>query len=553
MYKVNRKYRWLSTLAVATVAAGILGPTYTSQAATSLVRLTPDEYRRTISDIFGPAIRVSENKVQPGFRDEGLLAVGERRLTITSAELERYERLAQEVAVQVVEPRRRDILVQCTPKSETAPDDACAADFLKRSGALLLRRPLKDAELAVFVKVHHEAAKQLSSFNDGLAFALSRLLVDPEFLFRVERTLPAEPDAKSAPLEAYSRATRLSFLLWDSAPDNQLLQAAESGRLMTEEGLKEQVQRMLQSPRMEHGVRAFFVDMLHFDKFATLNVDTVVFPQFTKNVQEDAREQTLRTVVDHLLHKNGQYRDLFTTRHTFLTPSLAAVYNVPLPRAQEIGGAVPWVPFAFGEQDPYVGLLSHVSFLSLHSHPARTSPTLRGRALREVFFCQKVPPPPGEVDFNLVQDTSNPKFKTVRQRLTAHNSEPLCAGCHKITDPMGFAMENFTTGARFRRFENGVEIDTTGSLNGKDFDGMQELATVVRNDPAATSCLIRRAFSYGTARHPNSAERRWLTGLQKELGPDGVTWRELMSRVVLAPDFFTLPIEQPKEISADAR
>jgi hypothetical protein len=260
----------------------------------------------------------------------------------------------------------------------------------------------------------------------------------------------------------------------------------------------------------------------------------------------------MRTIVDHLLHKNGQYRDLFTTRDTYLTPSLAAVYNVPLPRAQEIGGAVPWVPYTFGEDDPYVGLLSQVSFLSLHSHPARTSPTLRGMALREVFFCQKVPPPPGEVDFNLVQDTSNPKFKTVRQRLTAHSSESLCAGCHKITDPMGLAMENFTTAARFRRFENGVEIDTTGSLNGKDFDGIKELATVVRNDPAATSCLIRRAFSYGTARHPNSTERRWLTNLQKELGPDGVTWRELMTRIVLAPEFFTLPVEQSKEISANA-
>jgi hypothetical protein len=243
---------------------------------------------------------------------------------------------------------------------------------------------------------------------------------------------------------------------------------------------------------------------------------------------------------------------LFTTRHTFLTPSLAAVYGVPLPRSQELGGAVPWIPFTFGEDDPYVGLLSQVSFLALHSHPARTSPTLRGKALREVFFCQKVPPPPGEVDFNLVQDTSNPKFKTVRQRLTAHSSESLCAGCHKITDPMGLAMENFTTAAGFRRFENGSPIDTTGSLNGKDFNGVKELATVVRNDQSATSCLIRRAFSYGTARHPNSAERKWLTGLQKELGADGVTWRELMRRVVLAPDFFSLPVENTKQISADA-
>jgi hypothetical protein len=267
-------------------------------------------------------------------------------------------------------------------------------------------------------------------------------------------------------------------------------------------------------------------------------------------VQEDAKEQTLRTIVDHLLNKNGQYRDLFVTPNTFLTPSLAALYGVSLPRAQELGGAVPWVPFKFEETDPYLGILSQVSFLSLNSHPARTSPTLRGKALREIFFCQKVPPPPGEVDFNLVQDTTNPKFKTVRQRLTAHASEAMCAGCHKITDPMGLSLENFSTAAGFRASENNTPIDATGTLNGKNFDGLKQLAKVVREDASATSCVIRRAFSYGTARHPDAEERKWLTSLQKELGADGVTWRELMRRVVLSPDFFTTPAE--RSVSANA-
>ena len=211
---------------------------------------------------------------------------------------------------------------------------------------------------------------------------------------------------------------------------------------------------------------------------------------------------------------------------------------------------MPWVPFQFEESDPYVGILSQVSFLSLNSHPARTSPTLRGKALREVFLCQRVPPPPGEVNFNLVQDTSNPKFKTARQRLTAHSSEAMCAGCHKITDPMGLSLENFTTAASFRTTENGAELDTTGALNGKNFDGLKQMAQVVRDDPSATACVIRRAFSYGTARHPDAAERKWLTNLQKEMGPDGVTWRELMRRVALGPDFFSAPVEST--ISADA-
>ena len=141
MHQIYRNQRWSKWPAIAAVVlTSIIGPAQSLQAETSLVRLTPEEYRRTIRDIFGPAIRVSENKVQPGFRDEGLLAVGERKLTISSAELERYERLAQEISAQVVEPRRREILLQCAPKSESAADDACAEHFLKRSGTLLLRR-----------------------------------------------------------------------------------------------------------------------------------------------------------------------------------------------------------------------------------------------------------------------------------------------------------------------------------------------------------------------------------------------------------------------------
>jgi hypothetical protein len=311
--------------------------------------------------------------------------------------------------------------------------------------------------------------------------------------------------------------------------------------LLTSEGLNEQLERMLRSPRVEAGLRAFFSDMLGFDSFATLSVDSNLYPKFTKNVHEDAAEQTLRTIVDQMLVKNRDYGQLFVTRETFLTPSLAALYGVPLPRSQELGGAIPWVAYEFPENDPRIGILSQASFLSLNSHPGTSSPTLRGKALREKLLCQKVPPPPGNVDFNLVQDTNNPKYKTARQRLTAHSTEAMCAGCHKITDPMGFALENFDTAAGYRTTEHGAPIDATGSLNGKDFDGIQQLAQVVREAPGTTTCLINRAYSYGTARKPTKDERTWLTKLQKELGQDGVKWRDLMRRLTLHSDFFVVP------------
>ncbi len=539
---MRRTAKLIAVLTVA-VASALILPSV--QATTTLIRVTPEQYRRTIQEVFGSGVRVEDNKVQPGFRDEGLLAVGERKLTITSAELEQYDKLAQDIAAQVVEPRRRSALVQCKPKSEQTADDACAAKFLARAGRLLLRRPLRENELQAFVAIQHESAGRLQNFNAGLAQALARMLVDPEVLFRVERSEADPADPQRQRLDASSMAARLSFFVWDGAPDAQLLAAAESGKLGTQQGLSEQVDRMLKSPRVEDGLRSFFTDMLSFDKFATLSKDTLLYPKFTKNVQEDAQEQTLRTIVDQLLNKNSEYRDLFVTRETFLTPSLAALYGVPLYRSQELGGAVPWVAYKFDDSDPHVGILSHVSFLALNSHPARSSPTLRGKALREIFLCQKVPAPPGNVNFNLVQDTSNPKFKTVRQRLTAHSTEAMCAGCHKITDPMGLSMENFTTVAGFRKQENGTDIDSTGTLNGKKFDGLQQLAQVLRDEPATTSCLLNRAFSYGVARHPTPEERKWLNEVQADLAKDGVRWTSLVRRLALSPQFFAVPPPTP--------
>ena len=527
-----------------------------AQAETNLVRLTPEQYERSIHDIFGTHIRIDANNVDPGFRDEGLLALGNRKLTLSAAALERDATLTREIATQVADPKRRAMLVGCQPKAEQMPDDACTARFMARAGFALFRRPLSAEELRGYVATQHQAAERMHSFSAGIAAAVTQLLIAPDFLFRVERTTsdPAHPGTWQ--LDSYSRATRLSFFLWNTTPDTELLAAAQSGKLMTPQGLRQQVDRLLLSPRLESGLRAFFADMLAFGGidedpgFDTLAIDAHFYPRFTLNAQNDAREQTLRTIVDHLLHKNDDYRDLFTTRDTFLTPALAALYGVPLARSQELGGAVPWVPYHFSDNAPYIGILTQVSFLSLHSHPGRSSPTRRGKALREIFLCQKVPPPPGNVDFSLVQNTNDPRYKTVRQRLTAHRNEPMCAGCHKIMDPIGLPFENFDTAAEYRSAENGAPIDASGELGSKRFDGIKQLAQLIRDDPATTSCLLTRAYSYGTERKPTLQEQTWLTALQSDLAKDGVRWRDLMRRVTLNPDFYTVPASAPLSASA---
>ena len=506
----------------------------------SFVRLTESQYRRAIHDIFGESIRVDDSAVDRGARESGLLAIGARKLTLSATELERSETLAQRIAEQVLHPRRRATLIPCIPNDARMPDDECASQFVTRVGLFLFRRPLNFDEIRSYVSMANAATRTLDDFYAGLHASLVGMLVAPDFLFRFERA-EADPDRSGRMrLDAYSRATRLSFFLWDSPPDAELIEAARSGTLLSPAGLNRQVERLLNSLRLENGLRAFFSDMLGFDEFATLTIDSGLYPKFTKNVEDDAREQTLRTIVDQLLHKNRDYRELLVTRETFLTPSLAAIYGVPLARSQEMGGAVPWVPYRFADDDPRAGLLTHVSFLSLHSHPGTSSPTLRGQAVRENFLCQIVPPPPGDVDFSFVQDTNNPDFKTVRQRLSAHRENPTCAGCHNLTDPIGLTLEVFDTAGGYRTTENGALIDPSGEFNGKSYEEITGLVEILRQEPTATSCLINRAFSYGAARTPTTDERVWLEDLAAELRREGLEWRELMRRITRQPDFYTL-------------
>ncbi len=219
--------------------------------------------------------------------------------------------------------------------------------------------------------------------------------------------------------------------------------------------------------------------------FDAVSLDPNFFPRYTPTIKDEAQEQTLRTIVDHVVNRHGDYRDLFTTPHTFLNKDLAALYAVPLVDASANGQPQRWLPYTYPAGDPRSGVLSQASFTTLFSPSGRTSPTVRGKALRQNILCEKVPPPPGNVSFKFVEDTSNPQFKTTRERVTAHRTEPMCAGCHKLTDPLGLALENFDSAGEFRTTENGVQIDASGELSGKQFVGAQGLAQAVHDDPAA--------------------------------------------------------------------
>ena len=512
------------------------------------IRLSPGQYRQTIADVFGASIRIT-GRFEPETRSEGLLAIGARRANITDSGLQRYDELARGIAQQVVDEKHRDLLISCKPQSTKAADNNCARQFFTQAGRMLYRRPLTASELDGQVKSAATAAGILNSFYGGLEVSLAEMLIAPEFLFRRFNNFERDPAASGRDrLTAYGRAAELSYFLWNTTPDEQLLRAAESGEILTRAGLEKQVNRLIASPRLENGLRAFFADMLEFSNFETVSKDPTFFPNYTQSAKLDSQEQTLRTIVDHVMIRQGDYRDLFTTPNTFLTRSLAALYGVPLVDKTDNGQPQRWIPYTYPENDPRVGLLTHASFLALHSPSGRSSPTLRGKGLREVLLCQVVPPPPGNVDFTVVQDTTSQVHRTARSRVRAHATEPQCAGCHRITDPIGLALENFDAAGAFRTTENGEVIDASGEINRTKFENPQGLARAIRNDPAATSCVAKRAYAFGAGRTPLPSEPEW-TALQKKFAESNYNVVELFRQIALSEVLYTAPLSSVVSVS----
>ncbi|MGE3333960.1 MAG: DUF1592 domain-containing protein [Rhodospirillaceae bacterium] len=499
----------------------------TAGSANRLRLLSQDQYLNTLAYVFGPDVR-PDAYFPPAQRTDGLLSLGAAKAGVTPTRMEIYQKAAQTVSALIVDPKRRDFVITCKPADEKKADRACATKVITEVGRLMSRRPLTADKRDAFVEQAVGAADKLKDFYAGLGVALEAMLVSPNVLFVTERSEADPKNPGQHRLDAYSLATRLSLFLWNSAPDDQLLKAAETGEIQTPKGLAKQVDRMLASARLEQGVRAFFDDMFAFDTFNALSKDTTVYPTFTGQALNDAREETLRVVVDHLIHQKGDYRDLFTTRETFISPALAAIYKLPAPPT--------WTRYEFPEGSQRAGIVTHISFLATHSHPARTSATLRGKALRELLLCQPVPPPPANVDFSAVENP-RPGLRTTRDRVGFHLENPVCAGCHKIMDPMGLALENFDGEGSFRTTEKGAVIDASGTLDGKPFKDVVGLGKALHDHPAITSCLVKRAYSYATGSPTTNNDRPLLAYFNTRFGEEGYRVPDLMRTIALSSAF----------------
>ena len=276
-------------------------------------------------DIFGASITV-QGRFEPDRRVGGLLAASGTTLSITPAGFEGYAKIADSIARQVVDEKNRGRLISCSPKSGAAPDRDCASQIISQYGLQLFRRPLTPEELKARLDAADAAARLSGSFYTGIRYSLTTLLSAPDFLFRPEIAVRT---AKGYTLDGYSRAARLSYMLWDTTPDAELLKTARSGVLDTDAGVTAQTARLMASPRLETGMRAFFSDFLELDTLGTITKDPTIYPKYSDQVAAAAREETLRTAIDLTLKTDGDFRDIFTTRKTVINRQLAWIYDVP--------------------------------------------------------------------------------------------------------------------------------------------------------------------------------------------------------------------------------
>jgi hypothetical protein len=496
--------------------------------AASMRRLTRAQYTASIQAVFGEDLSVLQ-PTEEDFRVAGLATVGARVAQVTPAGFEGYEASARAVAVDVLTLPRRDAVVPCAPLDPAAADDACTRAYLEQVAPLLLRRALPAPELDAYVALAADATGTLGDFYGGLEAVTVALLVSPDFLFLQEATRPAVDGERGERLTGESLASRLSYFLWGRGPDVALLAAAAAGELDDDAGYRAQVDRLLADEvQLERGVRALFTDLYELHELPHVEKDRLLFPELTPGALEDAQEQTLRTLVDHLLVQGADYRDVFTTRRTFMTRALGPIYGVAV--------AEDWEAHTFPDDRARAGILSQVAFLALNARTSRSSPVLRGEFVLDKVLCRTIPPPPADVDFDTVApDEAN--APTARERLAAHRVDPNCSSCHDVLDPVGLAFENFDAIGRFRTHEDGHEILTYGDLDDVAYPDVRGFHKVLRNAPAVPRCLVRKLYMHGVGREPVPEERELLEALIVAFAEDGHALVPLMRTVALSYGF----------------
>ena len=387
---------------------------------------------------------------------------------------------------------RRQILI-CQPEA-VAEEAACANSIISNLARRAFRRPVTEGDIAPVLE-HYHAAAASSGFEAGIETALRALLVNPEFLFRVEHDPTGLESGSVYALSETDLASRLSFFLWSSIPDDELLTLAEQGALRDPQVLAQQVHRMLADPRAHALVSNFASQWLYLRNLDGVDPNTRLFPDFDDNLRQAMRKET-EMLFAHMMQEDRSVLELLSADYTFLNERLAKHYGIP----NVYGDHFRQVSLPADSQRS--GLLGHGSILTVTSYANRTSPVLRGKWVLENILGIPPPPPPPNVPA-LSESETEVKVLTMRERMAQHRANPVCATCHTVMDPIGLTMENFDAIGRWRADNaDHLTIDVSGNLpGGEPFAGVAGLrAALLQNPDAFVGTMSEKLLTYALGR-----------------------------------------------------
>jgi hypothetical protein len=423
----------------------------------------------------------------------------------------------------------RSKIFVCHPSS-VAEEQACATRVLSNLAHRAYRRPVGADDITELLALYKGAA-QNGGFESGVRLALQKILVSPEFLFRTEVDPPGAAPGTVYKISDVELASRLSFFLWSSIPDDELLAVAEGGRLSNPAVLQAQVTRMLADPRSEALVKNFAGQWLFLRNIARISPDTTTFPNFDENLRQALAKET-ELLIDSQLREDRSVVDLLTADYTFLNQRLAEHYGIKGIYGNEFRRVKLEDPNRYG-------LLGQASILTVTSYPNRTAPTIRGKWVLEQLLGSPPPPPPPNVP-SLKDDVTTQKL-TMRERMEQHRANPTCAACHRMMDPLGFALENFDGlgGWRVSTAPGAGPIDASGAMpDGTAFNGPAGLRDVLlKKQDMFVATFTERLLTYALGRGVEEYDHAALRKIWREAAADGQKWSAIILGIVNSTPF----------------
>jgi hypothetical protein len=451
--------------------------------------LTREEYNNTVRDVLGDD---SSPLIDSPSADTGTFDNDAAALSISSSMARHYLETAEAIANRVME--NPAAILPCTPSGDGRD---CAGEFVRKVGRRLWRRPVPADEESALLSLY-TAARTTADFNGAVKLLIQAMLNSPRFLYHIE--LGADQGGGIAALSDHELAAKLSYFIWNSAPDAELDAAADAGELHTPDQLRAQAERMFDAPAARESAADLHSQWLDLKTVYAVTKDLSIYREFTEEVRDDLVHETLSFLEEIVWNDEGSVSDIFAAPYTMLNGRLADFYGVKGATGEEFVR----VPLPEGER---LGLLTQGSLMAIHGKINRTSPVHRGIFVRHEILCETLPAAPEKVPALELIDPNLP----VRERMKQHRDDPACSGCHELMDPVGFAFEHYDTVGRYRDIdEKGNAIDSSAQWLDisedrplRDFANAVEFSAALAEDPGVAECVSEQWYSYAMGRSDN--------------------------------------------------